>query len=158
MKNLDPEAVIRAAQQYLGCWYVWKGKGATLWTKGRGLVPHNFGGLVFDCSGLVTTAIKQAGGADLRATHAAQTLFDELQECPTPDARGVLRFYGKSPERVTHVSISLGINERGHLGVLEAAGGDETTTTIEAAKARHNARVRQGPDLRRDFLGARYLP
>lgn len=148
--------IIPHATRHVGAPYVWRGKGRSLWTP-RSLVPHPWAGYVFDCSGLVTTAIKAAGGPDLRATHSAQTMFDQFPIADEFDGAGVLRFYGPSRLHVSHVAICLGRNERGQVLVVEAAGGDETTTTPLSAQQR-GAKVRQGVELRRDFLGSRSVP
>lgn len=142
--------MIAAALQYLGAPYVWKGKGDVLWTP-AGLARHAFGRPVFDCSGLVTVAIHESGGPDYRATQNAGTMFAAWPIAPDPEARGVLRFYGHTGH-VSHVAISMG-RTNGVLEVLEAAGGDETTACPKAG-----ACVRVGPELRRDFVGARVLP
>lgn len=145
-------AVIAWARSQLGAPYVYRGKGALLWTP-RGLEPHRFDGyLVYDCSGLVTCAVRAAGGPDWRASHAAQTMHDELRHAPDPWAPGVLRLYGTGPANVSHVAIVVGPGE-----VLEAAGGDRTTTSPHLA-ARRSAQVRVGPERRVDFVAARLLP
>ena len=135
----------------MGAPYVWRGKGLELWDA-AGAKSHHWGEPVFDCSGLVTTAIHEAGGPDWRLTHSAQTLFDALARAETPRTPrgtfGELKFYGASPKSVTHVAIDLG-----HGLVLEAAGGDATTTTPAIARAR-GARVRVVFDGRHDCVGA----
>lgn len=141
--------MIAAALHYLGAPYVWKGKGDVVWTP-AGLVRHAFGRPVFDCSGLVTTAILDAGGKDYRATHNAALMFAQWERARDPEARGVLRFYGTT--KVSHVAISMG-RVNGVLEVLEAAGGDQLTTCPKPG-----ACVRVGPELRRDYLGSRVIP
>lgn len=142
--------MIAAALHYLGAPYVWKGKGDQLWTP-AGLVRHAFGRPVFDCSGLVTVAILDAGGKDYRATHNAGAMFRLWPVAADPEARGVLRFYGKGAH-VSHVAISMG-RVNGVLEVLEAAGGDQRTVCPQPG-----ACVRVGPELRRDYLGSRVIP
>lgn len=144
-------AMIAIALSFVGAPYVWKGKGDVVWTP-KGLTAHTFGGLVFDCSGLVTVSLKRAGGKDYRATHNAQAMFDQWSPAPDPTAAGVVRLYGSSAKHVTHVAISLGV-VNGKQWVVEAAGGDQTTLCPKAG-----ACVRQGPERRRDFLGARQVP
>ena len=151
--------VIAAALGYLGAPYVWKGKGWFLWSPTR-FVPHAFGSPVFDCSGLVTVALREAGGPDLTGTHNAQAMFDQFPVASDPAARGVLRFYGQrvmgskptTVPHVTHVAICMG-PVGGKVEVLEAAGGDSRTTSPKPG-----ACVRVGPELRRDYLGSRVLP
>lgn len=149
---LTPRAVAHAALRFIGCPYVWKGKGLELWTP-QGLQRHGYGTHVFDCSGLIGMALLTAGGKDRRATHAAQTYFDEFPAIDNAEMFGALRFYGVGPKAITHISLSLGNGL-----IIEAAGGDSTTTTLQAAKARPNAKVRVGFDIRRDLVGARLLP
>ena len=98
--SVDVATFIAAAQRHMGRPYVWRGKGAYLWTP-RGLEPHDFTEPVFDCSGLVTEALLTAGGPDLRATHNAQVMFSTFRVAPDFEARGVLRFYGSSPATVS---------------------------------------------------------
>ncbi len=143
--------MIAAALGFLGAPYVWKGKGWFLWSPTR-FIPHAFGSPVFDCSGLVTVALREAGGPDFTGTHNAQAMFDQFPAAPDPTARGVLRFYGTSPRNVTHVAICMG-PVGGKVEVLEAAGGDSRTTSPKPG-----ACVRVGPELRRDYLGSRVLP
>lgn len=152
--SLSIEAVIAAAQRYAGCPYVWRGKGRELWSP-KGLARHEWIGHVFDCSGLIGQAIKDAGGPDLRATHSAQSYFDHFPVAELADARGVLRLYGESPERVTHVALCLGLTG-GQVIVIEAAGGGHRTINPMIA-AEQGARVRSGPERRRDYLGSREI-
>lgn len=144
--------VIKHALTYAGAPYVWCGKGLELWDP-AGPKTHHWGFEVFDCSGFVTTAYLEAGGKDLRFTHAAQTMFDEFPHRSADAGEfGLLKFYGASMKAVTHVGFSLGNGL-----VLEAAGGDATTRTPADAKAR-GARVRVVFDGRHDFLGWRCWP
>lgn len=144
-------SVIEYATSKAGRHYVWMGKGALCWTP-QGLRPHKWTGLeVYDCSGLVTSALHAAGGPDWRATHSAQTLWDALQ--PTERGElGALHLYGRGPAAVTHVALSLGNGL-----VVEAAGGDSRTLS-PADATRAKASVRVGWERRSDFLGARSLP
>lgn len=112
--------------------YIWGGKGDQLWTP-SGVISNPFAVEVFDCSGLVTTCLKRAGGPDLRWSHGAKQL---REQCPA-DGEGIrLRFYPG------HVAILVGPNE-----VIEAAGGDQTT--IYPKPGGH---VRRGRDLRASHL------
>lgn len=139
-------ALVRAARRYLGAPYIWKGKGDVLWSM-RGMVPHAFGVPVFDCSGFVGQVAMECGAPDRRGTHSAQTYFDELPVAADPTAPGVLRLYGSSDRHITHVAICVG-----GAAVIEAAGGDSRTTAPTP-----NACVREGPERRSDFRGARTL-
>lgn len=146
---LTPRGVIHAALRAQGCLYLWQGKGHELWTP-NGLKSNGLGIPAYDCSGLVTCALHDAGGPDWRATHNAAALWQALRPADSAGAFGVLRFYGGA--RVSHVALSLG-NDL----VLEAGGGDQTTTSLEIAR-RQGARVRVVFDGRRDLMGARLLP
>lgn len=155
MRQWLAEAVIEAAQRRLGRPYVWRGKGEYLWSP-HGLERHAFTEPVFDCSGLVTDALLDVGGPDLRASHSTQTMFDAFPEAPDANARGVLRFYGKGPNEISHVAICLGRAGAfggGPVRVIEAAGGDSRTTGPTA-----RAYVRTGFERRTDFVGARLIP
>ncbi len=146
---MNPRSIVHHALRYLGAPYVWRGKGLDLWSPVAPL-SHHWGEEVFDCSGLVTTALKDAGGPDWRFTHSAQALFDELKPVDA-GAFGSLKFYGANAKAVTHVAFDLGNGL-----VLEAAGGDSTTVTPSIAKQR-GAKVRVALDYRRDGVGSRAL-
>jgi len=148
---ITARGVIHAALRSQGAPYLWQGKGYDVWTP-NGLKTNGLGLAAFDCSGLVTSALRDANGPDWRATHNAKSLWDVLAGCENANSFGCLRFYGVSSGRPTHVALALG-NDL----VLEAGGGDQTTTSLEIAR-RQGARVRVVFDGRRDLLGARYLP
>lgn len=138
--------VVDRALVYQGAPYTWRGKGVYLWSP-SGLVLHAFGEPVFDCSGLVTVALRDAGGPDWRATRNAESMRQAFPSCD-PWEFGALRLYG-TPAKATHVAFAL------HRGlVLEAAGGDSTTTSPTEARRRRHAAVRVNRDRRPDFLGA----
>lgn len=142
---------IDAALAYQGAPYVWCGKGHQLWST-VGLVSHSWHFPVFDCSGLVGTAIRDAGGPDWRATRSAETYRKECAPSLDPWAFGALRLYGRNG-KADHIAIVLA---QGY--VLEAAGGDSSTRTpADAAKRRH-ACVRVNRDRRADFMCAVALP
>jgi murein DD-endopeptidase len=147
------EALAEAGQAYL-----WGGKGGHVWHPVQGLALSPWPERGYDCAGLVTVALRDVGGPDWRATHSAQTLWDQLEPAAA-DAPpfGALLFYGRSEAQVTHVAVGLGRQHArlGHL-VVEASGGDSTTTSPAAARAR-GARVRVGYSARRDYRGARWL-
>lgn len=107
----------------------------------------------FDCSGLVTSALRAVGVADLRDTHNAQRLYSETPPTAQPEP-GDLGFYGRNLEHVDHVVIYL---PGGHL--LSADGATHTITTLGAAMADLHCRVAYHSSVlyRRDelFLGWR---
>lgn len=137
-----------------GCPYVWGGKGEALWTK-SGLHRHTFGGNVFDCSGLVTRGLKEAGGPDWRLMRGADSMwngtkrsdspgwmYEPLERTTTPLA-GDLVFYG-GPNKSTHVEVVM--PDGRYFGAI---GGDQHTVVPNALKAR--VRYRNTP--RKDLLG-----
>lgn len=89
--DFSPENVVALARECLGYQYTWGGRSP----KG------------FDCSGLVQTVFSLLGVTLPRDSwqqqlenHYSDNLFDA--------EAGDLLFFGKTPERVTHVAISLG--------------------------------------------------
>lgn len=138
--------LVRAALTLQGAPYVWGGKGDRLWTR-AGLIAHKWSGKVVDCSGLVTLALKMAGGPDWTATQSARTLREQCEREMPPNQFGTLHFYGRNG-RTTHVAIALD-----HGLVLEAAGGDETTL-----EPKPGALTRVGFETRNDFQEAGRLP
>lgn len=143
--------VVDACLALQGSCYTWRGKGSYLWTP-AGLSLHGFGEQVFDCSGLVAEGIRLAGGPDLRAIWSAETFRQKCPAAADPWGFGVLRLYG-AHDKATHIGISLGNGL-----VLEAAGGDQTTTSPIEARKRSLARVRVNFDGRRDFMSAVVMP
>lgn len=111
----------------------------------------------YDCSGLVTWALREAGGPDLRFTYSSQRMFEEfevaLRPAPTDVVLALYGFPGDSAPHVNHVMLTVGDGR-----VFGACGGDHSTLTLEAAKLR-KAEVRFRPSVtyRPDFLGYRRL-
>ncbi|MET0403051.1 MAG: NlpC/P60 family protein [Cystobacter sp.] len=120
----------------------------------------------YDCSGLVTASILEAGGPDLRQTHNSQVMY--LPPKDTPKAhRGfapatwkkggpvLLAFYGKDDFSVEHVMLALPDGR-----AFGACGGGRKTVTLADA-ARDRAFVRYQPThnyrRQRDLLGYREL-
>lgn len=148
--------VIDFAMAAQGCWYVWGGKGDMMWTPQGLSARHSFP--VYDCSGLITDALRLAGGPDWRATHSANVLFTTLPKVeplllnePARWLAGTLLFYGDKGH-ASHVALVIGGN-----WMVEAAGGDSTCTSVEIARER-NARVRVSRVRGSRLLGARLLP
>lgn len=153
---LTPEQrFVAAALKHIGASYLWQGKGYVKWSM-TGLASHGFHDgsgthplYLVDCSGLVTCALKEAGGPDWRGTHRAQTLLEACErECP-PNGFATLHFYGASRSSISHVNISLD-----HGLLLGAMGGDSTTTKPTPGK---DVRLIVG-DNRSDFQEAGRLP
>lgn len=111
--------MIAYAMQFIGKPYIFGDKSPVL------------GG--YDCSGYVCDILRFAGlvgKIDLNA----QSLFDLFHVNGTPGVKsaGTLAFYGQSVTSIDHVAFMVDA-----FRILEAAGGDHTTTTIEEADRRH---------------------
>ena len=101
---------------------------------------------VFDCSGLITTALYRAHGPDLRFTHGAA----QLQACCPADVPGALRlrFYpGHVALRLRPVLQTPAELADSRPILIEAAGGGSATTAPTPG-----GYVRRGPERRRDFV------
>jgi len=138
------EKFIKVALSKMGAWYQWDGKGPD----------------VFDCSGLVAFALKEAGGPDVRDTFNAQKMWDSWPLPSMMTGAGVmpgdLCLYGDmATGRIWHVMLAVGV---GGL-VFGAAGGDHTTTSIAEAQ-RRGARVQlwESKDSMSGFAGYRRIP
>jgi cell wall-associated NlpC family hydrolase len=157
---------IEAALNEVGCPYVWGGKGTHLFDINKGLVNSPYFNVererdrvhVFDCSGLVTWAMLRATGKDKRGQWNAQLMADGLERLHGPDFPKFphLKFYGKAPDRITHVAIALGAID-GKFVVVEASGGDQSTRTLLDAE-QQGAKVRVGFERRLDFQCITKLP
>lgn len=115
------------------------------------LIPYMWGGshpaVGLDCSGLVQHIMKAAGVAP-KGDLTAQMLLDYylLNGSESGPKRGALAFYGKT-ERISHISFFI----TDYL-IIEAGGGDSTTTDIQRAIAKE-AFVRIRPyDHRKDLV------
>lgn len=128
------------ALQFIGVPYVWGGSNPM---KG------------FDCSGFVQFVLESVG-VDPRGDQNSQTLHDILLMnggliLQVPKA-GAICFYGKTPKSITHVSICMNQYQ-----IIEAGGGDSTTTSVVEA-AKRDACVRVRPLDRRKDLVAIVMP
>lgn len=113
-------------------------------------VPYKYGGsnpmTGFDCSGFVIEVFKMLGVVGHRFDATSEDLRKKFSEIEAPKA-GALVFYGP-PHRATHVALCLSASL-----MIEAAGGDSTTTTPSEAHKR-DACVRIRPiNYRTDLLG-----
>lgn len=94
LPEFSADSIIRLAREFLGYQYVWGGRSS----KG------------FDCSGFVQTVFRLHGILLPRDAHQQQlrnSISADYRQAQPAD----LIFFGKTPERVTHVGIALG-NER----------------------------------------------
>lgn len=164
--------IFMMALRRIGAPYIWQGKGLDRWTA-TGPVPLGIGAPAFDCSGLFGQAVADVGLKDRRMTNSAQTWMDELEgySASIPldvaiQSKPIVCFFGHNsmpttingpiiPAHATH--IALGVSMYGELWVVEASGGDETTTTVAEAN-RRNAKVRFGPLQRHDLIAYAKLP
>ncbi len=116
-------------------------------------VPYKWGGNNpvegFDCSGFVQECFKSVG-IDPAGDQTAQALYDRLSKknLRSQLARGSVLFFGKTRERISHVSIALNDTL-----MVEAGGGDSTVKTSQDA-AKKNAFVRIRPINNRSDLVA----
>lgn len=102
-QNADSEAVVRLARQLLGSPYLWGGTSCK----------------AVDCSGMVKIAWFSQGlilarDASQQARHGEQIDFNNIENLH----RGDLLFFGRSPERITHVGIYLGNGQYIHASGL----------------------------------------
>jgi len=115
-------------------------------------VPYKWGGddplQGIDCSGLVIELLQSQGVLSRSFDSTAQGLLNHFVSFKTnTPSFGALVFFGKDATKVTHVGFA--VDEK---LMLEAGGGDSTTTTIGIAAAK-NAFVKIRPILaRHDFV------
>jgi cell wall-associated NlpC family hydrolase len=121
--------------------------------------PYRWGGNNaihgFDCSGLVMELLKSTGEKLPQEDMTAQMIFDHYQAGNGEWNRqsiGALAFYGESVLKVTHVAMLLD-----EYRIIEAAGGNPMTLTVEDAALR-NAVVRIRPIKYRKDLTAIIRP
>ena len=104
--------------------------------------PYIYGGknrlIGIDCSGLVEELLKSAG-ADPTGVQNSQMLYNILKDSTCKRQPGALAFYGKSLNEISHVAMMID-----YYRIIEAGGGDHTTTSFEEAKKR-GAMVRVRP-------------
>lgn len=147
--------VFRSAKHYIGRPYIWGGKGPILWTASGSLL-HGFSGPVFDCSGLITQCLLEAGLGDWKLHHSAQTLFNKLGQLPSPiavytESHPALAFFGKSPSSIIHVGIFYTVYRETYM--IDASGGGSNTHMPTPG-----AQVWDKPLSRSDLIGFRTIP
>ena len=103
--------------------YLWGGKS----TNPRADPRFKSGGL--DCSGFITAILYNlsGGNTDIRPTHDAATLCNQLNDVPVP-LGGDLVFYGETVDRASHVMLAL--NDM--LVVGQAYGGRTNTDPTQS--------------------------
>ncbi|WP_426747238.1 NlpC/P60 family protein [Myxococcus faecalis] len=112
----------------------------------------------FDCSGLVTAALRHVGGPDLRDTHNTDRLWADFQpvglagELLPGDL--VLYHHHKDRRDAEHVMVHVGAGV-----VVGASGGGSSTRTLEdAARADARVKVYDSMHYRAGLMGFRRLP
>lgn len=115
--------------------------------------PYLYGGddpiFGLDCSGFVSELLRASGVIKWNERLNAQQLYNlfHFQKFSSKPEFGALAFYGRSATAVSHVAFCLD-----SVTMIEAGGGDSTTTNMDLA-SRKNAFVRMRPiEFRRDFL------
>jgi cell wall-associated NlpC family hydrolase len=149
-------AFLEYIQAQKGKPYVWGSKGDLHVVSGAVQVE------CFDCSGLVTRGMLQAGyprgcpicQRDLLGFHGAQRLFDELVVVsPGKLQAGDLMFFGAGPRHVTHVMVWLSREE-----CMGASGGNSgSIDPVVSLRLGQKVKV-QPTTYRPDFVGYRALP
>lgn len=106
-----------------------------------------------DCSGLVNEVLKGVGVLGY-GDRNAQMLYNELSKMNLRSqlSEGAIVFYGKSKSEISHVAIMIEDDQ-----IIEAGGGDSTTTTIERAREQ-GSMVRIRPITHRKDIVAVILP
>lgn len=100
-------------------------------------VPYVYGGnnpiSGLDCSGYVCEVLRFGGVIGNKEDLGAQGLYDRLERDSSFGLRGpgCLAFFGKSLTEITHVAFMVDT-----FRIIEAGGGDSTTTSVEEAKKR----------------------
>lgn len=126
---------VEYAKHFIGTAYIYSGNGP-----------------LFDCSGIVCEVLRAA--RIIARDCNAQGLFNLMsaQEPIQAPSLGACVFFGPSPSLIEHVALAVGPEL-----MLEAGGGDHSTTSVEAAQAA-SAFVRIRPITnRRDFFCA-FMP
>jgi cell wall-associated NlpC family hydrolase len=105
------------------------------------------GPVTYDCSGVVSEALKSVGYLRTDCCLTAQAIFETLSKSEWSEKlqKGSVVFFGKSLIEITHVGIA--INEQSYIG---ASSGDHTTVDDSIA-IQQNAYVKVRP-LRHDIV------
>ncbi|QSQ19307.1 C40 family peptidase [Pyxidicoccus parkwayensis] len=148
MPTSQRAAFLALVLQQMHAPYRWNAKGTRDATTGQRL---------FDCSGLVTWALREVGGPDWRATHNTDRLWAECRPVDFAELLpGDLVLYHRAgaPEDAEHVMVHVGGGV-----VVGASGGGRATQTLADAQL-HDAKVKAFPHFayRADVMGFRRLP
>lgn len=97
-------------------------------------IPYIYGSknptVALDCSGLVSEILKANRMIGPHETLSSQDLFDRFNTgTPNVFKIGTLVFYGQSATKIEHVAMLVDTNT-----IIESAGGDSTTTSLEIAQ------------------------
>lgn len=120
-------------------------------------LPYKWGGSHpsegYDCSGFIQELLASVG-MDPPGDQTAQSLYNILSKEYeiAPPSLGVILFFGKSVQNISHVALALD-----ELHMIEAGGGNSTTVDKETA-IKQNAFIRVRPISRRRDLVASILP
>ncbi|QSQ17221.1 NlpC/P60 family protein [Myxococcus landrumensis] len=133
---------------HMGAPYRWAAKGECDTRTGQHL---------FDCSGLVTAALRHVGGQDLRATHNTDRIWADFKPVSADELLpGDIVLYHRrgAPMDAEHVMVHVGAGV-----VVGASGGGSSTLTLEDAE-RAGARVKAFATFhyRQGLMGFRRLP
>ncbi|WP_223786011.1 NlpC/P60 family protein [Myxococcus sp. AS-1-15] len=113
---------------------------------------------VFDCSGLVTWALREVGGPDWRYSHNTDVLLAQCLAVPKEEELlpGDLVLYHRkgAPLDAEHVMVHVG----GGVVVGASGGGSTTRTLADATKANACVKVFGSLDYRARRMGLRRLP
>lgn len=119
--------------------------------------PYRYGGddpmSGMDCSDMVQQVLA-AAGIDPPGDQNAQSLYDYFEKNGSYNkyGAGALAFYGQSTTKISHIAFCID-----QYRIIEAGGGDSTTTTLDAAIKR-NAFVRMRLIKHRTDLQAVIMP
>ena len=115
--------------------------------------PYRWGGddplAGLDCSGFVLELLKSVGVVVGKYDASSQQIYNDFKSLEKEKADfGCLLFFGKSKTEISHITFAL--NDR---LMIEAGGGDSTTTTLDQA-IKQNAFVKVRPIASRNNLVA----
>lgn len=130
---------LRYAESFLGTRYIWAAKNPSI---------------ALDCSGFAMECLRSIGLAGIHEVLNAQGMFDKYSVAPNGEfcqktEPGALIFFGKDTKNIHHVGIVTS-----PYSIIEAAGGDETTVTINMSIAADARVKKRGINYRSDFVAS----